>query len=41
MKAKKNKKITELWIRFRDLIRLVTKNSDGCNEISENQIQFR
>ena len=32
MKAKKNKKYEELWIKIRDLIRSVTKKSDDYEE---------
>ena len=32
MKAKKNKKYEELWSKIRDLIRLITGNSDDYDE---------
>ena len=32
MKIKKLKKFEELWCNIRDLIRLITKNSDDYNE---------
>ena len=35
-------KYEELWIKIRDLIRSVTKNSDDCDEkINKNQTRYR
>ena len=35
-------KYEELWIKIRDLIRSVTKNSDDCDEnIYKNQTRYR
>ena len=42
MKANKKQKIGELWIKIRDLITLITKNSDdyGKNIWKSNLIQM-
>ena len=37
----KIKKYKELWIKFRDLVRSVTKKSDDFTEKYKNQILYR